>query len=112
MSRERLYLISYDIADPQRLARVARQLQKHACRVQYSVFAGQFTANRLVHLLDQLTDLIEPDEDDIRCYPLPTEGDVALLGRQLFPDDVLLIRNGRNMLRLGDRTREPNPGFA
>lgn len=101
MSRERLYLISYDIADPQRLARVARRLQKHACRVQYSVFAGQFTSRQLEYLLDELTDLIEPVEDDIRCYPLPIEGDVALLGRQLFANDVLLIRNGRNVLQLG-----------
>lgn len=101
MSRERLYLICYDIADPRRLNRVARRLQRVACRVQYSVFAGQFSAPRLARLLDELADLIDPREDDIRCYPLPSEGDVAMLGRQMFPDDVLLIRNGHNLLRLG-----------
>jgi len=98
---ERLYLICYDIADPRRLSRVARHLEKHACRVQYSVFAAQTGAARLACLLAELAALIEPGEDDIRAYPLPHQADVDLLGRQIFPDDVLLIRNGHNVLRLG-----------
>ncbi len=102
---ERLYLIAYDIADPQRLNRVARFMCKHACRVQYSVFVIQITPARLNLLLEALAELIEPAEDDVRAYPLPRECEVALLGRQLFPDDVLLIRNGRNVLRLGEAVR-------
>lgn len=102
---ERLYLICYDIADPQRLSRVARFLCKHACRVQYSVFVIQITPARLNRLLEALEALIEPAEDDVRAYPLPRECEVALLGRQLFPDDVLLIRHGRNVLRLGEAAR-------
>ena len=101
-TRERLYLISYDICDPRRLNRVAKFLEKHACRVQYSVFAAQITPARLSLLLDELAELIEPSEDDIRAYPLPHEADVYLLGTQIFPDDILLIRNGYNVLRLRD----------
>ena len=105
MNRDRLYLICYDIADPQRLNRVARFLSRRACRVQYSVFAAQLTTARLDSLLHEVTALIKPNEDDIRAYPLPKAGDVALLGTQLFPDDVLLIRNGHNVLHLGARTK-------
>ncbi len=103
MNRERLYLISYDIADPRRLSRVARCLQKQACRVQYSVFVTETTRPRLERLLRDLDELIETREDDIRAYPLPAQGDVALVGHQIFPDDILLIRHGHNVLRLNQR---------
>jgi CRISPR-associated protein Cas2 len=96
-----LYLVAYDIADPRRLARVARHLERHATRVQYSVFALQTTAARLAGLLAEVAELIEPREDDVRAYPLPDGPcQVALIGAQIFPDDVLLIQNGRNLLRL------------
>jgi CRISPR-associated protein Cas2 len=100
--RRHLYLICYDIAeDPKRLCRVARYLDRFAYRVQYSVFVGQFHEQALAALLRGLNRLIEPRLDDVRCYPLPAAADVVLLGRQLFPEDILLIRDGRNVLRLG-----------
>ncbi len=103
--RERLYLICYDIREPGRLNRVARFLCKHACRVQYSVFVIEITPARLTSLLAELEELIEPEEDDVRAYPLPSECEVAMLGRQLFPDDILLLRDRRNVLRLGATAR-------
>lgn len=102
----RLYLVCYDITDPKRLNRVARYLQKYACRVQYSVFATQIRTLRLDEVLEGLDHIIEPKLDDIRAYPLPPAGDVAILGTQLFPEDVLLLRHGRNLFRLGKRTRK------
>jgi CRISPR-associated protein Cas2 len=100
--RERLYLICYDIADPRRLNQVARFLVKRACRVQYSVYVIETTPARLDELLEDLAGLINPKEDDVRAYPLPRECEVVMLGTQLFPDDVLLIQNGHNLLRLGE----------
>lgn len=99
--REKLFLVSYDIADPQRLARIARFMVKRACRVQYSVYALQTTPKQLDNLLAELATMIDPREDDVRAYPLPKTGEVALLGTQMFPDDVLLVRDGRNVFRLG-----------
>lgn len=100
--RRHLYLICYDIAeDPKRLARVARYLDRFAYRVQYSVFVGQFHELALAALLRGLNRIIEPQLDDVRCYPLPATADVVLLGRQLFPEDILLIRDGQNVLRMG-----------
>ena len=110
--REHLYLICYDICDPRRLNQVARFLCKHACRVQYSVFVIQATPAQLAGVLAGLEDIIEPAEDDVRAYPLPREGEVALLGRQLFPDDILLLRHGRNVLRLGAAGRPASASSA
>lgn len=100
--QKRLYLICYDIAeDPKRLGRVARYLEKHAFRVQYSVFVGAFYEHSLQGVLRGLKQIIDPRKDDVRCYPLPEQADVVLLGPQMFPDDILLIQDGRNILRLG-----------
>lgn len=109
MARQRrLYLICYDIAeDPRRLARVARYLGKFAFRVQYSVFVGSFFEHSLEGVLRGLGEIIDPRKDDVRCYPLPEQAEVVLLGPQLFPEDILLIRDGRNVLRLGADASRP-----
>lgn len=106
MARQRrLYLICYDIAeDPKRLSRVARYLEKFAFRVQYSVFVGSFFEHSLAGVLRGLERLIDPRKDDVRCYPLPEQAEIVLLGPQMFPDDIMLIRDGRNVLRLGAET--------
>jgi CRISPR-associated protein Cas2 len=102
MARRRLYLICYDIAeDPKRLSRVARYLEKFAFRVQYSVFVGSFFEHSLEGVLRGLERIIDPRKDDVRCYPLPEQVEIVLLGPQIFPDDILLIRDGRNILQLG-----------
>ncbi len=99
---KQLYLICYDIAeDPKRLRRVARYLERFACRVQYSVFVGAFFDHSLVRVLQGLEAIIDPRKDDVRCYLLPAQADVVMLGNQLFPDDILLIHDGRNVLQLG-----------
>ncbi len=109
MARQRrLYLICYDISeDPKRLARVARYLGKFAFRVQYSVFVGSFFEHSLEGVLRGLEGIIDPRKDDVRCYPLPERAEVVMLGQQLFPDDILLIRDGRNVLRLGADAARP-----
>ncbi len=98
--KQRLYLIAYDISDPGRLGRVARYLSKHACRVQYSVFAAQLSKSRLKGLLSELEEIINPDQDDIRAYPLPARGEVTLLGQQFFATSALLVQNGPCRLEL------------
>ncbi|HRD50435.1 MAG: CRISPR-associated endonuclease Cas2 [Candidatus Competibacter sp.] len=109
MARQRrLYLICYDISeDPKRLARVARYLQKYAFRVQYSVFVSAFFDHSLEGVLRGLEQIIDPRKDDVRCYPLPDKAEVVLMGQQMFPDNILLIRDGRNVLRL--RVNMPRP---
>ena len=109
MARQRrLYLICYDISeDPKRLARVARYLGKFAFRVQYSVFVGSFFEHALEGVLRGLSEIIDQRKDDVSCYQLPEQAEVVLLGPQIFPEDILLIRDGRNVLRLGSNASRP-----
>jgi len=101
---QQLHLICYDITDDKRLRRIARYLTKSAFRVQYSVFVGEFSDSALKKVLADLDKIIDPSTDDVRCYPLPREMEAILLGHQIFPEDILLIRNGTNILRLGSAT--------
>ena len=93
-----LYLIAYDIADPKRLSKVHRTLKRQGLPVQYSVFTVVIKRKALLALLADLDELIHPAKDDIRCYRLPNNTDMKTLGRQLFPQDVLLFTEGINRL--------------
>lgn len=104
---QRLYLICYDISeDPKRLIRVGKYMSRHGWRIQYSVFVGRFTTKELARVLEDLGQIIDPRKDDVRCYPLPRQADVVMRGQQLFPEDILLIHNGANLLRLGEKAGE------
>ncbi|WP_295889072.1 CRISPR-associated endonuclease Cas2, partial [uncultured Thiohalocapsa sp.] len=87
----RLHLLSYDIADPQRLARVHRTVRAYGLPLQYSVFIIPGTNPTVDTLLAELTDIIEPTEDDIRVYPLPKQPDIEHFGRQWLADGVSLL---------------------
>jgi len=96
-----LYLISYDIADPARLGRIGRYMASQGMRVQYSVFAAHLTANELEQVIAGLQERIDPHADDVRIYPVPSGARAYSLGRQLFPQDVMLISEGQVISRLG-----------
>ncbi len=93
-----LYLVAYDIANPKRLGRVHRVLKRAGLPVQYSVFTVVMKRKVLLRLLEDLTELIHPAQDDIRCYRLPNNTEMKTLGRQLFPADVMLFTDGINRL--------------
>lgn len=100
-SQNGLYLIAYDIADPRRLSRVHRTLKKQGLPVQYSVFTVVIKRKALLRLMESISRLIHPAEDDIRCYRLPEHTDINTLGRQFFPEDVMLFTGGINRLFSG-----------
>ena len=64
------FLIAYDIADPKRLRRVARFMEKHALRCQKSVFWFSGDAEATVRLLDQAAELLQHDEDAVQAWQL------------------------------------------
>jgi len=64
MSRIR-YLVSYDIADPKRLRKVARSLEGFGTRLQYSVFECPLDDLRLEKLKAELHPLLKHDEDQV-----------------------------------------------
>ena len=90
-SKASSFLICYDIADPKRLLRVHRCLKAQGLPLQYSVFTADLKRQQVEALLRRITALIDPREDDVRCYTLPAAVELDLLGRQIFPEDVMLF---------------------
>ena len=71
MSQKRSrYVIAYDIPDDRRRLKVARALEGHGERVQYSVFECQLTGKQFRALWQELGELIQPVEDSLRVYRL------------------------------------------
>lgn len=70
MTQHYLVLISYDIAHPKRLRRVAKALEAVGERVQKSVFECGLTRDGLLALRQRLRRLIEPSEDHILIQPI------------------------------------------
>jgi CRISPR-associated protein Cas2 len=64
MARTR-YIVSYDIASPRRLRRVAKTCEAFGTRIQYSVFECPLDNQRLVELRGALGKLLHPDEDQV-----------------------------------------------
>lgn len=70
-----LYLIAYDVATTtregrRRLRHVARACKDYGQRVQKSVFECQVDPQQWLMLRTSLIDIIEPDDDSLRIYPL------------------------------------------
>ena len=82
------WLVTYDIADPRRLARVYKRLKKEGVPVQYSVFAVDANATKMGTLMAALAALIDSKADDVRAYRLPEDGWRAKLGEAMLPEDV------------------------
>lgn len=64
------YVVSYDIPEDRRRNRVARVLEGHGERVQYSVFECLLTEKQFERLWEELGRMIEPQEDSLRGYRL------------------------------------------
>jgi len=71
MARNRSrYVIAYDMPDDKRRNKVARVLEGHGERVQYSVFECQLTGKQFAALWKELEGLVKPKEDSLRAYRL------------------------------------------
>ncbi len=86
------YLICYDITEPSRLNRIYNRMKSWGLHIQYSVFFCSLTRQQLSELIDMLDSLIDPEEDDIRIYPLPANPETIVLGcGDRVPDGVEVI---------------------
>jgi len=90
LSQSAHWLVTYDIADPRRLARVFKRIRKAGTPVQYSVFAVEGNTLQLKMLMAQLARLIDARDDDVRAYRLPERGWRATLGQAILPEGILL----------------------
>jgi len=62
-------LICYDIADPKRLAKIAKNLEKVSIRIQKSIFYYMgATVNDIKEIVKIIEEIIDEQKDDIRIY--------------------------------------------
>ena len=87
MSRN--FIICYDIRHPRRLQRVYRAVLKHAAPIEYSVFILEGSGKEAMQCMAEASLLIDPTEDDLRCYPLPSRGLQFRLGRPTLPEGIV-----------------------
>jgi CRISPR-associated protein Cas2 len=66
------HLVIYDIADPQRLRKVARVLEDHGVRLQKSVFDCWLDPAQLAQLQAKVLAHIHLGQDSVRYIPLCT----------------------------------------
>lgn len=67
---ESIYLVSYDIRDQKRLAKVHNAIRDYGVPRQYSVFECRLTDKDLVKMKDKLARIINHEHDQILIIPL------------------------------------------
>jgi len=91
---KRPWLLCYDIADPKRLAKIARLARTEGIPLQYSVFLIRKDNAELGQMLNQICEIINEKEDDIRIYPVKIDNQI-LLGTQILPEGIEVITTGK-----------------
>lgn len=88
-NRERLYIVTYDIADPKRWRRVFRLMEGYGQWLQLSVFQCRLNGSRRTELAMRLDELVEREEDHVLILDVGPAEEVHLavesLGRGFTP---------------------------
>lgn len=86
------FVICYDIANIKRLAKIAKELEKDAFRIQKSIFFyPKATSSEIKDLVNRLLELIDEEEDDVRIYKVDVKNSIFLAsGIDLKKFQVLL----------------------
>lgn len=89
MTAEHVYIVSYDIRDPQRWRKVVAIVEGYGRRLQLSVFQCRLSARRRVELAGRLEQVIKKADDSVVLLDLGPADTVALrvesLGRPFRP---------------------------
>lgn len=74
------FVICYDIADEKRLRKISKCLEKKAFRIQKSMFFyPKAMQTDIYELADELNELLDEDEDDIRIYHVDVKNSISLM---------------------------------
>ena len=65
-----IYFISYDVAEPKRLHKIAKTLENFGIRIQFSFFECEMEKEQLEELKSALLKILNKKEDSLRIYPL------------------------------------------
>lgn len=89
MALEKLWVIAYDSPSNKRRRKLARLLEGHGVRVQWSVFECRLRPEEISLLKQRLGRLIQADIDSVRLWPLPATSCARIvhLGRPVASED-------------------------
>ncbi len=81
-------IVTYDIADPRRLNRVAKVIKDYGIRVQKSKFEVTVDNKTFVEMKARIEDTIEPAEDRVKYFPVCEKcaGTLEIIGQGIFID--------------------------
>lgn len=89
------YVLTYDIADNKRRAKIARLMESLGERVQGSVFEAYLDASELQKILRRSLKVMKENEDSLRiyslCQPCRARIDVRGLGQATPPPGLMLV---------------------
>lgn len=81
-------IVTYDIADPRRLNRVAKVIKDYGIRVQKSKFEVTVGNGTFLEMKARIEDTIEPTEDGVKYFPVCEKcaGTLEIIGQGFFID--------------------------
>jgi CRISPR-associated protein Cas2 len=79
--KRHIYLVSYDISCPHRLARVLKAAQAYRVEGQKSMYECWLSSSELIAFRQQLSSLIDPLEDRVHIMVLDTRMTPQLWGK-------------------------------
>ena len=72
-------LICYDIANPKRLAKIAKSLEKVSIRIQKSIFYYMdATSEDIKGIVNIIEEIIDKENDDVRIYKVDKNSSINL----------------------------------
>ncbi len=72
-------LICYDIADPKRLAKIARNLERVSIRIQKSIFYYMDASSEdIKNIVEIIEEIIDKENDDVRIYKVDKNSSINL----------------------------------
>lgn len=81
-------IVAYDIADPKRLAKIAKIMKDYGDRVQKSIFEVTARGGVFNQLRRRVEAIIVPEEDGVKYFPVceKCSGTVEIIGQGVFID--------------------------
>ena len=88
-SQSQIWVIAYDTPSNRRRRKLAKLLEGHGLRVQWSVFECELRGDQLQRLRQRLGRLIVAEQDSVRFWPVPRRNDASglHLGRTIPSPD-------------------------
>lgn len=92
MHGQRVYLVTYDIADAKRLRQVHKLMRGYGEWLQYSIFQCRLDARDRAELVADLETLISHNQDHVLLFdlgqPQSVEMNITSLGKPYLPPDT------------------------